>query len=95
MLQVSVPAPPPYDFHADEDNDAEAGDDQDNFRFQRGEKDPELSIDEVSPDEDERTAEAALSKYVRRPTCSLLNNRFRSPAYRARSEGMSSCVSLR
>ncbi|KAI5994996.1 hypothetical protein EDD15DRAFT_2365894 [Pisolithus albus] len=58
---VSVPAPPPY-YHAGEDGDTECVDDHDSFPSQRG-KFPvsgDTDIDDISPDEDERTAEAAL-----------------------------------
>ncbi|KAI6027297.1 hypothetical protein BKA83DRAFT_4123369 [Pisolithus microcarpus] len=51
---VSVPVPPPY-YHAGEDSDTD-------FPSQRG-KFPvsgDTDIDDISPDEDERTAEAAL-----------------------------------
>ncbi|KAI6037193.1 hypothetical protein PISMIDRAFT_14781 [Pisolithus microcarpus 441] len=58
---VSVPAPPPY-YHAGEDGDTECVDDHDSFPSQHG-KFPisgDTDIDDISPDEDERTAEAAL-----------------------------------
>ncbi|KAG6372401.1 hypothetical protein JVT61DRAFT_7874 [Boletus reticuloceps] len=60
--QLSAPAPPPYNHHADEDGNTESDDDHDDITLQttkfRSYHDP--SIDEISPDEDERTAEAAL-----------------------------------
>ncbi|KAI6102453.1 hypothetical protein EDD16DRAFT_1525600 [Pisolithus croceorrhizus] len=58
---VSVPMPLPY-YHAGEDSDTECVDDHDSFPSQHG-KFPisgDTDIDDISPDEDERTAEAAL-----------------------------------
>lgn len=64
-MQASVPAPPSYDYHADEGGDTEPDDDRDGFSFhQAGIREPEKyyepAIDEISPDEDERAAEVAL-----------------------------------
>ncbi|KAI6007103.1 hypothetical protein EDD15DRAFT_2358210 [Pisolithus albus] len=58
---VSVPTPPPY-YHAGEDSDTECVDDHDSFPSQHG-KFPisgDTDIDDISPNEDERMAEAAL-----------------------------------
>ena len=64
-MQAMVPTPPPYYYHADEDCNTKPDDDPDNFPFQQAElREPgkygEPGIDKISPDEDERTAEAAL-----------------------------------
>jgi len=55
----STPAPPPYAYHADEDSVTEHSDDCNGSPPHRPAFD-ETDIDEVSPDEDERMAEAAL-----------------------------------
>ncbi|KAI6006097.1 hypothetical protein EDD15DRAFT_2359232 [Pisolithus albus] len=58
---VSVSMPPPY-YHAGEDGDTECVDDHDSFPSQcrKFPVSGDTDIDNISPDEDERTAEAAL-----------------------------------
>ncbi|KAI6037785.1 hypothetical protein EDC04DRAFT_2604559 [Pisolithus marmoratus] len=60
-LYVSVPALPPY-YHPGKDGDTKCVDDHDSFPFQHG-KFPvsgDTDIDNISPNEDKRMAEAAL-----------------------------------
>ena len=58
----SVPAPPPYGYRANEDDVGEYTDDRDDSPSQHAGLPAfdEVEIDEISPDEDERMAEAAL-----------------------------------
>ncbi|KAI6012160.1 hypothetical protein BKA83DRAFT_4501114 [Pisolithus microcarpus] len=54
---LSVPTLPPYDYCTDKDGDMEHSDGHDNFPSQHAEL---LEVDEISPNEDRRTAEVAL-----------------------------------
>jgi len=59
---LPISALPPYGCHADEDGDTECGDNQNDFPLQSTQLPGfgEASIDEISPGEDDRVAEAAL-----------------------------------
>jgi hypothetical protein len=100
---VLPPAPPPYNFGSDEEDNAggNVGFQQAEFPGREREPEPELGIDEISPDEDERTAEAALHAMGKYVPCNRYSTKRsfprRSPAHDTHPEGMItvSCVLLR